>query len=484
MDHKTLENWLQTRSREDAIIIAQRAALRVFAFYASNLQDDRALKPDLTSLPVLRSILSSGVACRYSAPEVIASAKAASDAANAAAVAVNPKYTAGSVAAATAAKAAANTNIDALTAVSASASAAAAADAPEFQFWTEVQFDVATRSEGAELSLVPLWNRAVPNVVTLAEARALDIMSAEYGSADSFWHRWWAGAKSGHWLSWNLQRDIALIPDEVWLAGIQPVMAEITRLEAGYVFASTDNGEDVEQNPETGKLYLVPKSTLPADLGSYVRRKMTKAVELFDGQLASQMYGALQPDLDMLSAALRDAENMPIELYDACASANRRLVLRAQRGECAGPDQDPLIGDYHQRMVDIAYDILSHDPMARDVLDRRNRQPGNDAFLQGSDFVTQGTAIVLPATEGRLNTALQVDGQTIIDPNADSEERKAAGFRWVGRMSRVFKRAFWEVMGGVFSQVGSRAADAGLALVSREVLKQVWTIILRYLGFG
>lgn len=53
-----------------------------------------------------------------------------------------------------------------------------------------------------------------------------------FSDPDSFWHRWWRGAVSGQWLDWNLQRDIALIPDDIWQQGPKAVAAAIAEIEA------------------------------------------------------------------------------------------------------------------------------------------------------------------------------------------------------------------------------------------------------------
>ncbi len=327
----------------------------------------------------------------------------------------------------------------------------------------------------------PLWPGDIPPELAKAETEGLEHLAEETGDRNSFWHRWWFAMKRGEPMDWALQRDVALIPEEVWKAGAKAVGAEIAKIEARYALAVTDNAEVIEPNPETGKLRLVPTSTLPADLGDYARRKMLKATELFDDPAARQQYGAIAPDLAMLRAAVADAGNLPVELYDACASASRRLTIRAGGGECPSPDMDPLLADYRNRLVDVSADILAHDPMTQDVLDRRNRIKGNDALIEGASTISLAVQIVLPATEGRLADTLPLDGQMATDPQADPELRKVASVRLTGRMLRILK---WvgEIAAAETLLVGGYWFLANLGPVALETLKSALQNFLRWLG--
>jgi hypothetical protein len=326
--------------------------------------------------------------------------------------------------------------------------------------------DAEVLEAGQDALVMPLWPSIIPSGLHGAEMAGLEALTAETGDRNSFWHRWWFAMKRGEPLDWDLQREVALIPDEVWKAGPKAVMEEIARIEARFALAASNNAEVIEQNPETGKLHLVPTSSLPADLGAYARRKMLKAVELFDDPGLKQQYGAIAPDLDMLRRAEAEAGNMPVELYDACLSATRRLAVRAAGGECPSPEKDALLEDYRNRLVDVVADILAHDPMTQDVLDRRNWIKGNSALIDEAETVTRAVEAVLPASEGRLAETLPLDAKLATDPNADPEERKTASVRLSGRMLRSYsgsgsirssrrrvRRAGWSQPGGLIRWV-------------------------------
>ncbi len=82
---KTLEAWLNTRPREDAILIAERAASRVFPLWGRHMDSGWARERWLTALPLCRSLLTSRVARKYPTREVRDATAAAATAAYAAA---------------------------------------------------------------------------------------------------------------------------------------------------------------------------------------------------------------------------------------------------------------------------------------------------------------------------------------------------------------------------------------------------------------
>lgn len=49
-----------------------------------------------------------------------------------------------------------------------------------------------------------------------------------------FWQRWYEGMHQGKPLLWDLQREVALIDDEIWKAGPEAVAEEIARIEARF----------------------------------------------------------------------------------------------------------------------------------------------------------------------------------------------------------------------------------------------------------
>lgn len=240
VNHDELESWIKTRPREDAILIALRAALRVFPFWASQMGEAWARKGDFSCSLLLRCSLTSGVARSYSDAKFRAAASQSADAHAAAAYAA--RAAAAVVADAVSADAARAATYAARASASHSANsllAASAADAVEvatacLPIWRYVEEDVACLDNGEELLNSSIWYGDKPERIRTIEATALQNLTRETGDPNSFWHRWWRGAVSGQWLDWNLQREVALIPDDIWQQGPKAVMVAIAEIEARY----------------------------------------------------------------------------------------------------------------------------------------------------------------------------------------------------------------------------------------------------------
>lgn len=511
MNREELETWQQTRPREDAILIAQRAALRVFPIWASQMGYDWAQERSMACSPILRAYVTAGVAVKFPSNEVRVAAMTSSAAASAmiaptggasGVVEFAPDPFCSAVDAAAYAAAAASVRYHSSTsgaAVSAAASASASADGEE-ALWANVDEDVALLTEGKDLLSAPLWHVDAPKQILRAELEGLENLARETGDSNSFWHRWYFAAKRGEWLDWELQRDVALIPDEVWKQSPKAVMAAIAEIEARHAakaqadaleaaLAASDNGEDVQFNSETGKLCLVPLSALPPDIAAYAKRKIAKAITLFDDPSGQQLHGALAPDLAMLRHMVAEPDASPIDLYDVCASATRRLAVRVANGECPAPEKDAILADYRDRLRETGLDILSHDPIAQDVLSRRNAVQGNDAFLAAPAIAVEAAALVQPITIGVLNLTLPHDAEIATNPKADPEERKAATFRFAGRMLRIAKwtgGALAKATGGAVTAfiLAGDLLEALSIIQASPIFQELTKLALRWLRFG
>jgi hypothetical protein len=241
-DRESLEVWLRGRSREDAICIAHRAAMRVapLYWYWFRLGEDRAQNGDLTPLNTLWPLLTSGAARDHTSPEVevvaaarrfatVATATAATafrsvTAATAAYAAADATSAAAAIDAATAARAAADTVTAARAATAATANAAATA------FWRGVRLDCAALEAGRDPFGLPLWDGLAPEPIPVAWARTRGEWAKAGGPVWAFWTQFYENALAGHAQDWPLLRDIALIPAEDWQGGPERVHPVIERM--------------------------------------------------------------------------------------------------------------------------------------------------------------------------------------------------------------------------------------------------------------
>jgi hypothetical protein len=232
IDKDTLEAWLRGRSQVESITIATRAALRVAPLWFAAMQQDWARKTDLTSLPVLRCLLTSLVACKYPTDDVksaAASCVAASSAINAAAFFAFSTIAVSAADFASVAAAAFSAADSAAAADRTAFSAAAVGSAAKFAAWTLVRVECEQLEAGETLDGLPLWHTD-ENLFLAAWTETQTLWSAP-NSPYAFWLRWYEAALKGMHINLPLEQDIAMIPDDDWQKGPDHIAAIIAAME-------------------------------------------------------------------------------------------------------------------------------------------------------------------------------------------------------------------------------------------------------------
>jgi hypothetical protein len=543
-DRETLERWLQGRAERDAVAIAHRSALRVLPAWIDAMSEDWAHKRSFSALPVLRGLLTVGVLRAHpdqrsmyglravlsdmlsALPRHEAVVAASSEAQRAATEralrsgSIEQDVETADIRAQRTVEAAA----EAITTAGNAIRAAVAKDkewCSTFAIDTFMEYVSSTRAEeqtayflslgyrtdssygGPEVkeAVASCWKelaadarRCIDGTEDLAPLLAkpsmartglIDRMRTEWAPSalgQEFWMRWYQGFLDGKPLPWELQRDIALIPDDDWQKGAAHIAGLIEEIELRQVDAAIPNGERVEVDPETGRLQLVPETDIPLEI-AYARRKIAKAAALF-GDSPGNQYSALVPDLAMLREAVELTGALPVELYDACASASRRLTQRMGRGECPPDQADALVADYQLRIRDAATDILAHDPVTRDVLARRNAITGNAALIEAAAAIRGAAALIPPVAQGALVVVIPRDVALATDPASDADDRKAASLRLSSRMLRIGKVVAVVARGGYAAVLGTNQILKAIAEIAASPLFQAArNAILRYLGF-
>lgn len=252
-DHESLKAWLdafpgtEEERYQAAVFIAARAATRVLPIAWTSFEyHSWARKRDLTAIPLLRSLLISGVAVQMSNPDIRAAATAYAAAADATAAAAYAAYadataafafaaaaavaTADATAAyATAAFAAADATDAAAAAFAADAAAYAAATATDS--WNGIRKDCAQiqkRDDEGRFSVFArgLWDG---DKNPLPE-KWVDLKSKLGSDTDidwSFWINWYEDLLHGREPNWELLYDVATSEAVDWDASSAEVNAAI-----------------------------------------------------------------------------------------------------------------------------------------------------------------------------------------------------------------------------------------------------------------
>ncbi|NVK46001.1 MAG: hypothetical protein HWE33_06830 [Rhodobacteraceae bacterium] len=240
-DRDTLEAWLQGRSREDAVAIAARAALRVLPVYWQWSLTERAREVGLTALPVLRSALTTCVAAVSATPEI----KTVAAAATISTAVVTNRVADAVTAIADAAKAATNIRVaDAAAAAADAATAATYASSPATGIpvftaaahgaaWRSILADCNGLEKGEDIFSLPLW-RAGNHLEQVW--RDVEVALARPENAPEtwqFWRDWYAAMLDpiANPPNWKLYEQVALIGDDVWKDGPEAVAERLSDIE-------------------------------------------------------------------------------------------------------------------------------------------------------------------------------------------------------------------------------------------------------------
>ena len=283
-DREQVRRWLHGRMPEARTAFAARAALRALPF----VSEAGAAMTDL-ALPVQRALLISGVAVVGPTPEIRDAA--VSGAAHAAARASSAFATGFSMAASATCDAASNaidaahgaySDAAASDALYDSADAVGSVSAVRGISWVDVKASAAfdgqyldTSDQPAGLFMLPLWPERRPEGLDspLGALRAFwDAEPEVWG----FWRRWYDGMLAGEPMDWELQRRVALIPDEVWKDGPGAVAGRIAEIEEELAAEPLDQ-EALRTHAER----LVASPALHADAAEATARLIEESVQRF-----------------------------------------------------------------------------------------------------------------------------------------------------------------------------------------------------------
>ncbi len=258
MDKNELEEWLRGRPPQQAAEIAIRSAARVLPFLAQ--LNEKSTLP-FSFLPAFRAVLSAAVVMRFSDEAVIAATGLAAGGARRAMQSYGDQAEDCGACICIAARSAAIVAVtiaetrpqprsrlaEAANAASVSALVFRGYDqvfGSESAIWNEIENDIAIWPASGTTMQAALWQDHSQTNFLEADAALASKIIRQTGDPDSFWLRWWDGAKSGNWLDWDLQREVALIPDEVWNRGTAALGEAIREIEARY--ADSSKPEDIE----------------------------------------------------------------------------------------------------------------------------------------------------------------------------------------------------------------------------------------------
>ena len=135
---------------------------------------------------------------------------------------------------------------------------------------------------------MPLWpGSAMPDGVA-AHHDALRDFFARDPALWGFWARWYDGLLTGAPLDWDLQKRIALIPDEDWEAGAARIAKLIAVFKRDMLLYRAPLAEDIVFNTDTNRFRAIPRDIAKPDL---VAATLLQVEDALDDALADPSNG-------------------------------------------------------------------------------------------------------------------------------------------------------------------------------------------------
>lgn len=176
----------------------------------------------------------------------------------------------------------------------------------------------------------------------------------------TFWAEWYDRAMAGDPLPWDLQEQVALIPDEIWEAGPEAVAEEIKRIQLEYVSTSLPQAGGIRFDDEAAVFRkAVPEVARPQLLGA----TLAQVEGALEDVLADPTNGLHERsrEVQVLSRMLERFGNDPQRIEMDCTSVYGSLT-RQLTGE------DPELPPSEQNLAlreavnDVAEGIRATDP--------------------------------------------------------------------------------------------------------------------------
>lgn len=430
-DEESLERWLKGRPRQDAVVIAYRAAMRVVPFWWSRPLPILLPNGKVGNLSLLRVLLLAGSMHLFQpmtrqeigkpAVAALTFRKGGNHAGLSARAAALSSFGHSEYVAARARR----SLHEAIAAVASIASGKSA-------LLHETARDCDQFELGVDRLSLPLWSTA-PKWFERQWEKTIGIWS-NLSPGAAFWITWYEKALRGEH-DWPLLRDVALIPDEDWQKGD----AHVARIIEGLV-AKNALDDAIAQNPYAHRVLfdgslgkLVSVAVEVPDLASIIEA-LRRVIRDFEKRCKDDTsHNKLGEDLKRISGpALKDLKRdakrfaaRPLDLFDAIGAAQREIGRTAQS---EGLGKDAFIGRLIDELGTGAEDICVASPAVLDT--QRKRMDVRYALLteERRVAVLSICAGMRADSTGFLEAAAGVALQIAGDPGRSEEEKRQAWY--------------------------------------------------------
>lgn len=135
-----------------------------------------------------------------------------------------------------------------------------------------------TKSAPKEMISLKLWDKfeLAPILVQQWEHFHTNSKQPDHWS---FWRDWYQGFLDGKPINWDLQREVAMIPDADWDKGPEHIAEKIAEIQADFLVKKAPLAETIEFNPKTAKFFATPIPVAKPDLLGTTLSQVADALE-------------------------------------------------------------------------------------------------------------------------------------------------------------------------------------------------------------
>jgi hypothetical protein len=241
-----------------------------------------------------------------------------------------------------------------------------------------------------------------------------------------FWTRWYEGMLEGRPLDWDLQREVALIPDDDWKKGSEHIARLIAEIEARFWAERLPQHEDLVRNETTGKFSV---RALPFDGEAAVEgwlRQIDFAVALAVDSNRSD-FNRMCTAYKYIAHTLENCRNDPNAIEQQLGTA-----LSIIESNLAKPDYevDDSLRALARVLSQVQMQMRADHPEVRKAWEKRIaqklRETDRDTKLRAAEAIRAETA----RTDGRLTVEMELDAETVA--TSESPEAQATALRRAG----------------------------------------------------
>lgn len=316
------------------------------------------------------------------------------------------------------------------------------------------------------------------------------MLARETGDRNSFWHSWYFAAKRGDWMNWEMQRDIALISDEVWKQGHKAVGEEIAKIEARYAKAKAQQIEQLDaiiaENPYAWRIKFDVSTQVfsasaiqPRDLSAIVdgvrdsiRRLHGRCKKMGIGNFGQSVQLAFDPVIAQLRADLKRYGQSPLSLLVAIEGARHEMEDIARKEHYVS---ESFITRFFLELQSAGEDICVAAPEVVEQLKKKQAVRFELYSMERKRLMMQQTSALHLSAEGILQRASLEALRVIQDDDASSEDRRTAFYfatAVLPRAAKAYIEATLDPDDGARSpakrSVGKRIVDAADALAKLD----------------